>query len=136
MTRAPAPRPCESCPYRRDVPAGLWSAHEYEKLPDYDNPTAEQPLAAFYCHQQNGRLCAGWLACHGLSGPYALLSLRLALHSYSVEDRELIYEYATDVPVFETGTEAAVHGLSGIEVPDEAARQMIDKILRLQGKRA
>lgn len=24
--------PCETCPYRRDVPSGVWSADEYRKL--------------------------------------------------------------------------------------------------------
>lgn len=27
--RAPAPRPCESCPYRRNVPSGIWTEEEY-----------------------------------------------------------------------------------------------------------
>jgi hypothetical protein len=32
----PAPKPCESCPYRKDVPSGVWSEGEYRKLPQYD----------------------------------------------------------------------------------------------------
>ncbi|MFD7961193.1 DUF6283 family protein [Streptomyces zaomyceticus] len=39
----PAPRPCASCPYRRDVPSGVWSRGDYVKLPLYDGPTWTQP---------------------------------------------------------------------------------------------
>lgn len=28
----PSPRLCESCPYRRDVPSGIWDRSEYAKL--------------------------------------------------------------------------------------------------------
>nr|WP_280343300.1 DUF6283 family protein [Nocardia neocaledoniensis] len=34
----PAPRPCVSCPYRRDVPSGVWDFGEYEKLRGYVPP--------------------------------------------------------------------------------------------------
>jgi hypothetical protein len=53
----PARNPCGSCPYRKDVPSGVWETLEYEKLPPYDGETFEQPFEAFFCHQQNGRLC-------------------------------------------------------------------------------
>lgn len=61
--RGPAPSPCSSCPYRRDVPSGLWGANEYAKLRDYDNPTWAQPPGIFQCHQtgaddDKARLCA------------------------------------------------------------------------------
>ncbi|WP_336794377.1 DUF6283 family protein [Gordonia malaquae] len=51
---SPAPRPCESCPYRRDVPSGVWAESEYEKLRAYDAPTGEQPVRLFLCHQYDG----------------------------------------------------------------------------------
>lgn len=121
----PAPRPCESCPYRRDAPAGLWTADEYEKLPDYDKePMWEQPAAAFYCHQQDGRLCAGWVACHSAQHHGHVLALRM------MPGGREIAEYTTDVPVFASGTEAALHGMSGVERPDEKARKMISKLER------
>jgi hypothetical protein len=47
----PASNPCGSCPYRRDVPSGVWDAAEYEKLPRYDGPMADQPARLFLCHQ-------------------------------------------------------------------------------------
>lgn len=68
---------CSSCPYRRDVPAGIWHADEYEKLRAYDRDTSEQPMAPFLCHQQDGTLCAGWVAVHGMN----LLGLRVGIAS-------------------------------------------------------
>jgi hypothetical protein len=47
-------RPCPTCPYRRDVPSGIWQASEYSKLPRYDNDVPDQLAAGatglFYCH--------------------------------------------------------------------------------------
>lgn len=37
-----APKPCASCPYRRDVPEGVWHPEEYSKLRAYDGSTGEQ----------------------------------------------------------------------------------------------
>ena len=52
-TRPPAPRPCDSCPYRQDVPSGIWAASEYAKLPAYDAPTCAQSARLFLCHQHD-----------------------------------------------------------------------------------
>ncbi|MGS2619304.1 DUF6283 family protein [Micromonospora sp. LZ34] len=73
--RGPATAPCGTCPYRRDVPSGVWDAAEYAKLPAYDQPTARQPGGLFLCHQADGRVCAGWAGCHDTDN---LLALRLA----------------------------------------------------------
>lgn len=61
---APAPRPCDSDPYRKDVPSGIWDASEYAKLARYDGPTANQPAGLFLCHlidkkSARARICAG-----------------------------------------------------------------------------
>lgn len=60
----PSRCPCASCPYRRDVPSGVWAPEEYEKLRRYDAPTMEQPPQVFLCHQKNrdtaNRVGAGW----------------------------------------------------------------------------
>ncbi|MFE7545794.1 DUF6283 family protein [Streptomyces platensis] len=79
--RPPAPRPCESCPYRRDVPAGIGASEEYEKLRRYDADTPNQPTKLFQCHQADGdsdnrRICGGWAGCHEGED---LLALRVAL---------------------------------------------------------
>lgn len=57
-----------ACPYRKDVPSGVWDASEYDKLPAYDAPTAEQPFAPFACHATPEKLCHGWAVCHSNRG--------------------------------------------------------------------
>ena len=132
----PAPRPCESCPYRRDAPSGLWDVREYEKLPAYDRDTAFQPAELFLCHQNSAdggrvRLCAGWVGCHG----YELLALRLAGIRGELSDAELrsVFEYRSPVPLFDSGAAAAEHGVKNIKNPDGAATAAMDKI---QARRA
>ena len=130
--REPAARPCGSCPYRRDVPAGLLAREEYEKLPDYDRETGEQPLAVFMCHQADGRLCAGWVGCHGLVGERGLLSLRVAV-ALRPGLASAVEGYVSEVPLFASGTEAAEWGLSGVDEPDERAQRAIGKLTRKLG---
>jgi hypothetical protein len=116
------PVPCGSCPYRRDVPSGIWAKHEYEKLPGYDGETWQQTMSIFMCHQRDGQLCGGWLACHG---PQELLALRF--------DRNIdpsVFDYKTDVPVFASGAEARAHGLRNYNEPDMQARRMIAGLLK------
>lgn len=116
-------RPCATCPYRLNVPAGVWAADEYRKLPEYDRPTGEQPLQAFGCHQRTGDLCAGWL---GYGDPAELLAVRIGISTGAIDPS--VVDYSTDVPLHPSGTAAAEHGLSGIGDPDEAARAAIDKL--------
>lgn len=133
MTAAPAillkapPVPCGSCPYRMDVPSGLWEQQEYDKLPAYDNPTWGQPLAPFMCHQRDGHLCGGWLACHG---PHELLSLRLPRNI-----DPSVFDYTTEVSVFASGAAARAHGLRDIKRPKARARKMIAGLTRKQSLR-
>ena len=67
------PTPCRFCPYRRDVPSGVWANEEYLKLRAYDRDTSQQPTEAFGCHETPRLLCAGWAQVHG----WELLALRL-----------------------------------------------------------
>ena len=113
--------PCGSCPYRRDAPSGIWHKREYDKLPDYDAPTWLQPRAVFMCHQKDGMLCAGWVACHGRE----LLALRLARNI-----DPSVYHYKTTVPVFGSGAEARDHGIREIRKPGAKAKTMISGLLR------
>lgn len=133
MTAAPAPRPCASCPYRRDVPPGVWSEDEYAKLPPYDEETGHQPPAAFYCHQQDGRLCAGWVGCHDMAES---LGLRLAVRvgGVSPDVADAVLDYRSPVPLFASGAEAAAHGLSAIEEPPPEAVRVIGKLSRRRGR--
>jgi hypothetical protein len=125
----PASRPCGSCPYRQDVPSGVWAAEEYEKLPEFDLPTGEQPASVFMCHQQNDRLCAGWVAVHDMDES---LGLRLAVAMGAIDpaDQAAVLDYSTDVPLWPSGAEAAAHGVAEIEDPDPQARRIVAKLER------
>lgn len=125
----PAPAPCGSCPYRLDVPTGVWSEEEYAKLPDYDRPTGEQPAAVFLCHQQDGRLCAGWVGCHDMEESLGLRLVR-AMGAISDEDYEAALDYSTSVGLFASGAEAAAHGRAEIEAPSKRAALTIQKLMR------
>jgi hypothetical protein len=113
-------QPCEACPYRRDVPSGIWSAEDYDKLPPYDAPTHEQPVETFACHATPEFYCHGWAVVHSNRGhQHELLSLRLC----RVDD---IPEPA--VPLFTSGTEAAEHGKRDIKRPKQAARRAVARL--------
>jgi hypothetical protein len=122
-----AKAPCKSCPYRRDVPSGVWDASEYEKLPGYDGDVPDQLAAGafglFHCHQRDGNLCAGWLACHG---PHNLLAMRLS----GAKVTRRAWDYRTAIPLFGSGQEAAEHGLADIDAPGERALAMIHRFIR------
>jgi hypothetical protein len=126
-TSAPARHPCASCPYRRDVASGVWSEEEYDKLPPYDGPTHEQPGTVFFCHQQNGRLCSGWVGCHDMEES---MGLRIALLAgvLTQEDFEAACDYTSPVPLFASGAEAAAHGMAELEDPGTKARRVVDKV--------
>lgn len=125
----PAAAPCRSCPYRRDVPAGVWNPEEYAKLPRYDGETWEQDAALFMCHQQDGRLCAGWVGCHD---PGESLAVRLAAASGALDgdDLDAVLGYESPVPLFSSGGEAAAHGLAGVDAPEADAVAMIRRLDR------
>ncbi|WP_051357732.1 DUF6283 family protein [Leisingera caerulea] len=124
---APPPVPCGSCPYRKDVPSGIWAAEEYLKLPAYDAETGQQPPALFMCHQRDGCLCGGWLAAHDRDH---LLALRF--HGRNLDPG--VWDYEPGVDVFGSGAEAAEHGLSGITDPGPEARRKIDGLLKLRAR--
>lgn len=132
QVRRPAPRPCESCPYRVDAPAGLWAAEEYEKLPRFDLETPFQPTGVFLCHQQNGRVCAGWAGCHDGEN---LLGLRIAQSTGMMAPAEIeaTIAYRSPVPLHRSGAEAAAWGLSALDSPDRAAGRIAAKLLRKPG---
>lgn len=119
--------PCGSCPYRRDVPSGIWEQEEYDKLLDYDGETWEQSIKAFWCHQYDGTLCSGWLACHI---PNQLLALRLP----GTCDPS-VFDYKTDVPVFASGAEAREHGMRDINNPGPAALKMVAGLMKQRNYR-
>lgn len=128
--RTCATAPCGSCPYRRDVPAGIWDASEYHKLARYDGDTMGQDPSLFLCHQQDGKLCAGWVGCHGGQ----LLALRL--HSISGQVDWGVFDYRSPVALFSSGAEARDHGLSGVATPSAQAVRAITKLTKRKGEAA
>lgn len=124
---SPPKKPCGSCPYRKDVPAGIWDVSEYEKLRLYDNSTHQQPFGLFMCHQKDGCICGGWLLTHDRDH---LLALRLHYQRLDAS----VWSYAPSIDVFASGNEAAEHGISGIENVSVAAQKKICSIARQRSK--
>lgn len=125
--RRVAKAPCKSCPYRRDVPSGVWHRKEYDKLPDYDGEIGDQvqsgAFALFDCHQKDQNLCAGWVGTHGAR---ELLAMRL--HADKVHPS--VWDYESPVPLFASGQEACDHGKREIKKPGAQAHRMIKRLLR------
>ncbi len=125
------PRPCATCPYRRDVASGVWDAEEYAKLPGYDGDTWAQTPGWFGCHGDEGvSVCSGWL---GYRDPTELLAVRLGVVSGALDPSVL--DYATDVELFASGAEAAAHGMAAIEAPGDDAAEAIRKITAARAAR-
>lgn len=113
--------PCEACPYRRDVPSGVWSHAEYEKLRPYDQPTFGQPAAGFACHAAPAAFCHGWAVVHNSRGrANELLALRL--HPCEVPK--------PTVPLFASGNAAADHGQKDIDNPSLKAQLTCQRLVK------
>lgn len=81
------------------------------------------------CHQQDGSLCAGWCGTHDMAES---LGLRITAAAGLIEEEDLsvILDYQTPVPLFDSGAEAAEHGLAELEKPSEQASRVIDRLIR------
>lgn len=121
------PQPCAYCPYRADVPSGVWHEEEYRKLAAYDAATYAQPRAPFMCHEKSGCICSGWAQVHENRPGCELLALRLA----EIRHGRIVLPAAT-VPLFASGTEAATHGMRDIDTPSANALRAQDYITKLQ----
>ncbi|MFF5639532.1 DUF6283 family protein [Streptomyces sp. NPDC012825] len=77
------------------------------------------------------RICGGWTGCHDRD---QLLALRVALadSQITVETAEAIRDYTSPMPLFESGAEAAAHGMRDILAPDPEARRTMNKIVRVR----
>lgn len=128
----PRARPCRTCPYRRDVPSGLWDPSEYARLPGYDGDVPDQVAAGatalHFCNQRTGDLCAGWVGCHDMANC-------LAVRMQPGDVHESVYTYVSPVPLFASGAEAAAHGLRDIEQPTAEAWQQLLAIRRRAARR-
>lgn len=122
-----AKEPCSSCPYRRDVPSGLWHRSEYKKLPEYDEGAEPPSIALFLCHQTNatGRetVCRGWLSVHRNS-----IAVRLALMQGNVTEKQVRARVATEL--HESGDAACAAGLLRIRRPGKDAEVLREKLLQ------
>ena len=123
MTESFRERPCHSCPYRQDVPSGIWAESEYVKLPEYDKQTSIQPFRVFHCHDRDGSICRGWWDCHSQNPPgHELISVRILGVFGQISD----VPPPSDVPCFTTGQEACDHGVKMIDNPDEDACHRVE----------
>lgn len=125
--------PCQSCPYRKDVPSGIWAAEEYDKILVYDNETTLQPPKAFLCHLNNGCLCRGWLDVHRDQPLGLRFAVALGILDPEAVDRALDEGPAT--PVFASAAAAAKHGRKAIKRPSRKAREMVAKIETKRGRK-
>lgn len=121
------PEPCQTCPYRKDVPSGVWSEEEYEKLRGYDEPDfLAASLDFFLCHQSTVAGCA--IACKGwLTVQSDSIAVRLALAR-----GELTLEDCAPpkVALHESGNAAADFGERDLKRPKRKALQVIRKLER------
>lgn len=118
------PNPCDTCPYRKDTPSGIWAREEYEKLPKWDNP--HNFAGIFHCHNQTAdrpTVCRGWLEVHE-----ANLQVRLTVAMHIEFDEHNIKP--TPVPLHESGAAAMEAGMRRIENPSIQARQKVTKLSR------
>ena len=120
--------PCKFCPYRKDVPSGVWSSSEYEKLLRYDNETMYQPMHRFACHNDPELACTGWLAV-SMQSNHAHESLALRIRPVDVSS------FAPDTEFFQTHTEACVHGLRDIDNPSQEAEDAMIVLGRIVERR-
>jgi hypothetical protein len=84
-------------------------------------------FGAFFCHQQDGRLCAGWVGTHGAAN---LLALRLADFYEEGGIDPSVWNYESPVPLFESGAAARAHGLKAIRRPGADARRTMRRLAR------
>jgi len=118
------PEPCPTCPYRKDVPSGVWHAEEYERLRRYDQDGVV--LGVFLCHQSIVAgvdiVCKGWCVVHQDS-----IAVRLAM-AQGQFDRSALDE--PKVGLHESGNAAADFGQRDIEKPKRMALKVVEKLVR------
>jgi hypothetical protein len=110
----------------------VWAAEEYDKLLTYDGSIAEQAakkaFGLFMCHQQDGKICAGWVGAHK---PENLLAIRVAK-----EIDPSVWAYKSPVPLFRSGAAACAHGKRALSRPGQKAKSTIARILRNRTREA
>lgn len=120
------PNPCSTCPYRRDVPSGIWDREEYEKLPQWDHEMAF--AGTFLCHTDPAAICRGWMEVHERN-----MSVRLAM--FRVEWTEANRK-PTKIPLYRSGLAAMRAGLRALARPSGDAKKAITSILERRERHA
>ena len=118
------PNPCDTCPYRKDTPLGIWHRSEYEKLPAWDEPYCYPGM--FLCHNggdEKNTICRGWMEVHE-----ANLGVRLLTRT-KVEFNEHNNQ-PTKIPLYASGKEAMEAGIKGIRRPSRKAKEKVSKLLK------
>jgi hypothetical protein len=129
-----APRPCNTCPYLRSTPPGIWHPDEYAKLPHFDDdaPLDEHALATFHCHQQHATgvptVCRGWLGVHRDS-----IAVRVAQIDGRIDPADVPTE--PDPTMYDSGAEACAVGLAAVDAPPPEAfaaqvKLLVSKVVR------
>lgn len=127
--------PCASCPYRTDVPSGVWHYDEYEKLRAYDEDPndPDKAIAAigqvFLCHQpieDAQAVCRGWAEVH-----YDTPAVRMTMLTGTI-DPETLREPPPGIEFFPSGAAAADHGQAEIDAPGVKAHDAITKVEALR----
>lgn len=115
--------PCSTCPYRKDVPSGVWAEEEYEKLRGYDDPQTN--YNTFLCHQSPvtgiDAACKGWVMVHANS-----VAVRLACIIGALDPATCFEE--PNVDLYASGNEAADAGEAQIDLPERKALKAINKL--------
>jgi hypothetical protein len=113
MTIAYAKKPCDECPWRRDVPTGKFKPQRFRDLAETAYDMAGK---IFACHKSpEGRefVCAGYL----LQASAHNLTLRMARQSFDVGNPD-------KVPLFMTYRRMAI--ANGVKPNDPALRNCRD----------
>jgi len=90
-------QPCNSCPYRKDAPLGLWDKSEFDKLLEEDK---KQFGATYRCHKNDGSCCKGWLINQDKRNQ-PNINLRLMLLKSGVK-RDYLDKLKSNTEMFET----------------------------------
>lgn len=98
-------KPCAECPWRRDVPAGKFSAARFQQLAGTAYDLARKVFACHMSKEGAEVACAGFILQQGAHN----LSLRMTLQSFEV---------STDVPLWSNYREMAI--ANGVRPRDPA----------------
>ncbi len=111
-------------PVRKTTPPGVWSAHEYEKLAEFDQPDC---IKFFECH--HSALGSAEAVCRGWIGMYPdSIGARLLVSFGSITDEQRWIPMPADVELYESGIAARDAGLAAVDEPPYEACLAVDRL--------